>query len=311
MRASAKIRTVARLLAGVTPLICFADDNVFTGAGLWTEPSFWSLGHIPLTSELAWVNGTAALDSSQTTAGLNVQGALAITGETTAYLSSGEVLIGCFGTNGTLTQTGGSFNTTSNFYIGEARTGSVSFIDTEVTLNKCVIGHNGGGVGSYVQQGGSVHFTGSHAVLASGTATTKGTMSITDTALSSVPAFVVGYTDGKFYATNSTINCDNIFAVANILGSKGTAELVGSAILDCTSVSLASGTNSVATLYAYQSSLTSDYVRVANSGQSTAVLTLDNSLAKTATEFSAGYAGAVRSAIDRVSLKRQPSSSDN
>ena len=284
-------RAAVGVLAGLVPVICLALDNVFTGTGLWSNDALWSLSHIPTPEELAWINGTAALDSSQTTAGLNVQGALDITGAATTYLSSGQVLVGCFATNGTLTQTGGSFESGGDFYVGEAKTGSATFTDTDVTLAKCVIGHNAGGVGNYVQKGGTVRFQGSHAVLASGTSTTKGTMSITDTAMSCVPAFVVGYTDGKFYATNSTISCTNIFAVANLLGSKGTAHLVGSAILDCTSVTVAGGTNSVAKLYAYQSSLTSDYVRVGYSIQSTGTLTVDNSLVKTAMEFSLGYAG--------------------
>ena len=291
MKATVIRRSALWVLAGFIPFVCLAADNVFTGTGLWSNTALWSLSHIPTTNEFVWINGTASLDSSQTNAGLNIQGTLDITGASTAYLSSGEVLVGCFGTNGVMTQTGGSFNTTSNFYIGEGRTGSATFTDTDVTLGKCVIGHGADGVGSYIQQGGSVCFQGSHAVLASGSATTKGTMSITDTAMSCVPAFVVGYDDGKFYATNSTINCNSSFAVAGQIGSKGTAELIGSAILDCANVSLAGATNSVATLYAYQSSLTSLYVRVGNSGRSTAVLTLDNSLTKTAREFSAGYAG--------------------
>lgn len=288
MNASVSRRAVAWLVAGIVPVIGFAEDNVFTGAGLWSDTSLWSLAHIPTPAELAWVNGAATLESSQTTAGMNVQGALDITGAATAYSSSGQVLVGCFATNGTLTQTGGSFETTGDFYIGEYTTGSVTFTDTDVILAKCVIGRNSGGVGTYVQQGGSVHFQGSHAVIASGAATTKGTMSITDTALSSVPAFVVGYADGAFYATNSTITCTNLFSVANLLNSKGYAELVGSAILDSTGVSLGEGTNSVASLHAYQSSLTSDYVRVGSSAQSTAMLTLDHSRTKTA-NFYIGY----------------------
>ncbi len=288
MKAIVTRRYLTWILAGLIPFVCLAVDNVFTGTGLWSDTARWSLSYVPTTNEFVWINGTASLESSQTNAGLNIQGTLDITGSSTEYLSTEPVLIGCSGTNGILTQTDGSFQTTSNFYVGEINTGSVTFTNTDVVLGKFMVAH--GGIGSYDQQGGTLSLQGSHALVAH-ERSVKGTMSITDTTMTSKPWFAVGFTaDGKFYATNSIIDCNSDFAVAALVNSKGYAELIGSAIVDCSAFRIGTGEDSVGTVYASQSNITSSYVRVGYQ-DGIGTLIVDNSLMKTATEFSSGYGG--------------------
>jgi len=276
------------LLVGFIPFVCLAADNVFTGTGLWSDTARWSLSHIPTVDEVAWIQGTAALDSSQTPGGMNVKGTLDITGASSIFSTTGHVQVGYSGSAGVLTQTGGSFETDGNFYVGEYKTGSVIFTDTDVVLGKYILGH--GAIGSYEQQGGTLLLQGSHAVIGH-VGPGKGTMSITDTSMTSNPSFVIGFTtDGKFYATNSIIDC-NAFAIADQPDSKGYAELIDSAIVDCSSFLIGSTAGAVGTAYASQSNITSDYVRVGSAADGTGTLVLTNSEMKTAIEFSVGYNG--------------------
>ncbi len=283
-------RYLTWILAGLIPFVCLAVDNVFTGTGLWSDTARWSLSYIPTASELVWINGTASLDSSQTNAGLNIQGTLDITGASTEYLSTEPVLIGYSGTNGVLTQTDGSFLATSDFYVGEYRTGRVTFTDTDVVLGKFIVGHVA--IGSYDQQGGTLSLQGSYAAIAHSSGGAKVTMSITDTTVTSSPDFIVGFTaDGKFYATNSIIDCNQDFYIAKNPNTKGYAELIGSAIVDCSTFRISGSAGAVGTVYASQSNITSDYVRVGFETNGVGTLILDNTLMKTATEFSLGYRG--------------------
>ncbi len=231
MHTSLKKSAVVRLIVSVVPLVSLAADNVFTGSGLWSDSSLWSLGHLPTTAESAWINGSAGLDSSQTTAGLNVQGTLDLSGAETAFASSGTILIGCNTTNGTLTQTDGRFAANSYFYVGELTTGRVSFVGANVSVvNTFVVGHNSKGIGFFTQYGGSLDFRG-NTVISSG-ANAVGTMTLSNVVMTCTNnnAFTVANATGYFAATNSLLILTD-FNVANPTGgAKGTAEVVGSSV---------------------------------------------------------------------------------
>ena len=274
------------LITGLIPCLNFAADNYFTGTGDWTDTARWSLSHIPTVSELAWIDGTAAMDSSQTIGGMNIRGTLDISGVSTIYSSTGQVYIGYSGSDGVLTQTDGEFTSTENFYLGEYRTGSATFTDTDVILGKFILGH--GAVGNYTQQGGTVRLQGSHFVIGH-VGSGKGTMSITDTSLTSIPKISIGFTtEGNFYATNSIIDC-NGFTIADLANTKGYAELVGCSIVDCSSFIMGANAGAQGTAYVSESNITSDYVSVGFGTGGSGTLVITNSEIKTATEFSVGY----------------------
>ncbi len=248
MRVSVKRQTLAILMAAATPLLCSAVDNVFTGSGAWTEPAFWSLGHIPTTTELAWVNGTATLDTPQTTAGLSVQGSLSLSGVDTALSSTDTILIGCYATNGVVTQTQGRFTAGSYFYVGEQTTGSVHFTDTDVSItNTFVVGHNTKGIGLYAQTGGTLDFR-AYAVVSSGGGAV-GTMALSNVVMTCTNnnGFTVANATGYFAATNSTLILTD-FSVANPAGgAKGYADITGS-LVSVRDITSANNTNATGRL---------------------------------------------------------------
>ncbi|MFO7937631.1 MAG: hypothetical protein R6V06_08510 [Kiritimatiellia bacterium] len=281
-------KSILCLIAALFSCWSFAADNVFTGTGNWTDTSRWSLSHIPSVDEMAWIQGTAAMDSSQNPGGMNVQGTLDITGVSSIFSTTGQVYVGYSGTEGVLTQTDGSFETAGNFYVGEYETGSVNFTDTDVVIGKFILGH--GAIGRYDQQGGTLLCNGTHVVLGHMGAG-KGIMSITDTSMTSIPKIMVGLsTGGEFYATNSVIDCSN-FSIAIQNYTEGYVELIESAITDCENFSIGNDVGAKGSVYTSQSNITSQYVRVGFGANGIGSLIMDNTLLKATDEITTGYNG--------------------
>ncbi|MDD4019086.1 MAG: hypothetical protein PHV28_14220 [Kiritimatiellae bacterium] len=173
-----KIRLNGEMLAlccavgmAVSPACLAQTLNQFVGTGDWSDTNKWTLLHLPDTTEVARISGSATLTNTPpAVAELRVYDALAVSGAET-WLTANKATVGYNGgiaVTGRLTQVDGRFTCNGDFIIGNLGSGEpwitsgvASFTGTQVEMPGsktlsigCDISPNRSG--TYLHRGGSL-----------------------------------------------------------------------------------------------------------------------------------------------------------
>ena len=150
---------------------CLAQTlNQFMGTGDWSETNKWTLLHLPGTTEVARISGSATLTNTPpAVAELRVYDCLDISG-TDTWVTANKVTVGYnsgIAITGRLTQAGGRFTSNGDFLIGNlgsggiwASSGIASFTGTQVALGSRALSIGCAIIperfGTYIHRGGTL-----------------------------------------------------------------------------------------------------------------------------------------------------------